>query len=69
MQTIVQQHPDDDQIVNEIAKTYVNFGDFTNAEQLVSRLLARNPDNISRPDDPVRNPPSNRACADSPCPC
>lgn len=47
LQAVVQQHPDDDQIVNEIAKTYASFGDFTNAEELVTRLLARNPDNIS----------------------
>jgi tetratricopeptide (TPR) repeat protein len=46
MQTVVQQHPDDDQIVNQIAQTYVSIGDFSNAEQLVTRMLARNPDNI-----------------------
>jgi tetratricopeptide (TPR) repeat protein len=47
LQAVVQQHPDDDQIINEIAKTYVSFGDFTNAEHLITRLLARNPDDIS----------------------
>jgi tetratricopeptide (TPR) repeat protein len=46
MQTVVQRHPDDDQILNQIAQTYSAFGDFTNAEQLVTRMLARNPDNI-----------------------
>ena len=47
MQTVVRKYPDDDKIVNHIAQTYASFGDFTNAEQLVNRLLARNPDNIS----------------------
>jgi tetratricopeptide (TPR) repeat protein len=46
MQTVVQQHPDDDQIVNHIAQTYATIGDFTNADQLVNRLLARNSDNV-----------------------
>lgn len=47
LQTVVQRHPDDDQIVNRVAQTYTSFGDFTNAEQLVNRLLTRNPENIS----------------------
>ena len=47
LQTAVQRHPDDDQIVNIIANTYASFGDVTNAEVLVTRLLTRNPDNIS----------------------
>jgi tetratricopeptide (TPR) repeat protein len=47
MQSVVQQHPDDDQIENQIAQTYASIGDFTNAEPLVNRMLARNPDDVS----------------------
>ncbi len=47
MQTVVQQHPDDNQIVNHVAQTYATIGDFTNAGQLVNRMLAQNPDDVS----------------------
>ena len=46
LQEAVQQHPDDDQTLNQISQAYFAFGDFTNAEQLVASLLAREPDNI-----------------------
>ena len=46
LQTVVQQHPDDAQILNRISQAYFFFGDLTNAEQVVNRLLDREPDNI-----------------------
>jgi len=47
LQDIVLQHPDDDAALNRISREYFSFGDFTNAEQLATRLLEREPDNIS----------------------
>lgn len=47
LQSAVQQHPDDAQTLIQISQMYVAFGDFTNAQQLVTRLLDREPDNVS----------------------
>jgi tetratricopeptide (TPR) repeat protein len=42
----VQQHPDDAVTLNRISAAYFTYGDFTNAGQIVTRLLEREPDNI-----------------------
>ena len=46
LQSAVQRHPDDAQTLNRISQMYGSFGDFTNAQQLVARVLDREPDNI-----------------------
>lgn len=47
LQDVVQQHPDDNAAWSRISLAYFTFGDFTNAAQLASRLLAREPDNVA----------------------
>ena len=46
LQSVVQQYPDDAQVLNQISEAYFSSGNFTNAEQLISHLLTREPDNI-----------------------
>jgi tetratricopeptide (TPR) repeat protein len=45
-QSILQQHPDDAQIVNRVVGAYLAFGDFTNALQLVNAQLSKSPDDV-----------------------
>ena len=45
-QSVLQQHPDDAQIVNRVVGAYLAFGDFTNALQLINAHLARSPDDV-----------------------
>ena len=47
LQSILQQHPDDTPTVNRVFKAYLDFGDLTNALQLVAGRLAREPDNLA----------------------
>jgi tetratricopeptide (TPR) repeat protein len=47
LQTVVQQHPEDALTLNRVSQAYFAFGDYTNAEQLVTRLLDREPDNVA----------------------
>jgi Flp pilus assembly protein TadD len=46
LQSVLQQHPDDAQIVNRVIGAYLAFGDFTNALRLVDRQLAKSPDDV-----------------------
>jgi tetratricopeptide (TPR) repeat protein len=46
LQTALQQHPDDAQIVNRVIGAYLAFGDFTNALRLVDGQLAKSPDDV-----------------------
>ena len=45
-QSVLQQHPDDAQIVNRVVGAYLAFGDFTNALQLINAHLAKSPDDV-----------------------
>ena len=45
-ESVLQQHPDDAQIMNRVVGSYLAFGDFTNALQLVSAHLAKSPDDL-----------------------
>jgi tetratricopeptide (TPR) repeat protein len=45
-QSVLQQHPDDAQIVNRVVGAYLAFGDFTNALQLVNAQLSKSPDDV-----------------------
>ena len=47
LQSVLQQHPDDMQIVYGVIGAYLAFGDFTNALQLVNTNLARSPDDVA----------------------
>jgi tetratricopeptide (TPR) repeat protein len=47
LQSILQQHPNDTPTANLVFKTYLVFGDLTNALQLVAGQLATEPDNIA----------------------
>jgi tetratricopeptide (TPR) repeat protein len=47
LQNVVQQHPDDARTLYRISQAYLAFGDYTNAGPLVTRLLDREPDNVS----------------------
>ena len=46
LQATVQKHPDDIRVLNRIAVSYVNFRDFTNAEQLTRHVLDQDSNNI-----------------------
>ncbi|HEX7571294.1 MAG TPA: tetratricopeptide repeat protein [Verrucomicrobiae bacterium] len=46
LQSVLQQHPDDAQIVNRVIGAYLAFGDFTNALRLVDGQLAKSPDDV-----------------------
>jgi tetratricopeptide (TPR) repeat protein len=46
LQSVLQQHPDDAQILNRVVGAYLAFGDFTNALQLISAHLAKSPDDV-----------------------
>jgi tetratricopeptide (TPR) repeat protein len=47
LQNAVEQHPDAaGTLLGRISQAYFTFGDFTNAGQIVTRLLEREPDNI-----------------------
>jgi tetratricopeptide (TPR) repeat protein len=45
-QSVLQQHPDDAQIVNRVVGAYLAFGDFTNALQLISAHLSKSPNEV-----------------------
>ena len=45
-ESVLQQHPDDAQIVNRVVGTYLAFGDFTNALQLINAHLSKSPDDV-----------------------
>ncbi len=45
-QSVLQEHPDDPQIMNRVAGAYLAFGDFTNSLQLVTAHLSRSPDDV-----------------------
>jgi tetratricopeptide (TPR) repeat protein len=45
-QSVLQQHPDDAQIVNRVVGAYLAFGDFTNALQLINAHLSASPDDV-----------------------
>jgi tetratricopeptide (TPR) repeat protein len=47
MQSVLQQHPDDMQIANSIISAYLAYGDYTNALQIISKKLARTPDDMT----------------------
>ena len=47
LQSVLQQHPDDVQIVYGVIGAYLAFGNFTNALQLVNTKLARSPDDVA----------------------
>ncbi len=47
LQSVLQQHPDDVQIMYGAIGAYLAFGDFTNALQLVNAKLARSPDDVA----------------------
>lgn len=46
LQTVLQQHPDDTRALNLVFQAYMTFDDFTNALQLVSAQLAKEPDDV-----------------------
>ena len=46
LQSVLQQHPDDAQIMNRVVGAYLAFGDFTNALQLVDAQLSKSPDDV-----------------------
>jgi tetratricopeptide (TPR) repeat protein len=46
LQTTVEQHGEDSLALNRVAQTYFAIGSYTNATRLVSRILAREPDNV-----------------------
>ena len=46
LHNVVQQHPDDAEILKRISQAYFVFGDLTNAAQVVTSLLDREPDNV-----------------------
>ena len=43
---ILQQHPDDAQIVNRVVGAYLAFGDFNSALELLDAQMARTPDDV-----------------------
>ena len=43
-QSILARHPEDPGVASLVFSAYMNFGDFTNALQMVTNLLARTPD-------------------------
>ena len=45
-ESVLQQHPDDAQIVNRVVGAYLAFGDFTNALQLINAHLSKSPDDV-----------------------
>ncbi len=47
LQSVLIQHPNDKRTLNMVLQAYLAFGDFTNALQLVSGQLAREPDNVA----------------------
>ncbi len=46
LQSVLQQHPDDVQIANNVISAYVAFGDYTNALQILNTQLSKSPDDI-----------------------
>ena len=46
LQSVLQQHPDDARIVNQIMSAYCAMRDFTNALKLANAQLARSPDDV-----------------------
>jgi len=47
LQSILKQHPDDQRTLNLVLQAYLAFGDYTNALQLVSGQISREPDNAA----------------------
>ncbi len=47
LESVLQRHSDDTQIVNRVLGAYLDFGDFTNALQLVNTQLSRSPDDVA----------------------
>jgi tetratricopeptide (TPR) repeat protein len=47
LQSVLKEHPNDKRTLNLVLQAYLAFGDFTNALQLVSGQLAREPDNVA----------------------
>ncbi len=47
LQSVVKQHPNDIRTLNLVLQANLAFGDFTNALQLMSGQLAREPDNVA----------------------
>jgi len=47
MRSVLQQHPGDVQIANSVISTYLTYGDYSNALQIVSTRLARMPDDVA----------------------
>ena len=45
-QTLLRQHPDDENIARRVLKAYLTAGDFTNALQMVNTQLAKTPDDV-----------------------
>jgi tetratricopeptide (TPR) repeat protein len=46
LESVLKQHPNDKRTLNVVLQAYLGLGDLTNAQQLVSRQLAREPDNV-----------------------
>jgi tetratricopeptide (TPR) repeat protein len=47
LQSILQRHPDEAPVRQVVFKTYLAFGEYTNALELVDRQLAKEPDNAT----------------------
>ncbi len=47
LESVLQRHSDDTQIVNRVLGAYLDFGDFTNALQLVNAQLSKSPDDVA----------------------
>ena len=51
LQSVVRQHPNDQQIAGHVILAYLAFGDVTNALQLVEERLAKSPDDVTALND------------------
>ncbi len=47
LQSVLKQHPNDKRTLDLVLQAYLAFGDFTNALQLASEKLARDPGNVA----------------------
>jgi tetratricopeptide (TPR) repeat protein len=47
LQSVLQRHPDDNRTLNLVLQAYLAFGDDTNALQLLSGQLVRDPNNVA----------------------
>jgi len=45
--SVLEQHPDDPQVMARVLSAYIGFGDYSNALQLVKRELAKSPEDVS----------------------